>query len=182
MVNSTHHDIVIAGFGGQGLMVAGQLLATAGMLEGKKVAWIPSYGPEMRGGTANCTVVICEEEVGSPIVSFPTAVIAMNGPSMDKYEPRVKAGGVLIVNNSLVERESARNDLIVVYVPANEIALRVGNDRLATMVALGVLRARTSVVTFDSLVAALDKVLPERRKHLKEINILALQAGEKFVH
>src|SRR5512146_483439 len=115
-------DIMIAGFGGQGVLFAGQLLAYAAMDEGREVTWIPSYGPEMRGGTANCTVVISDEEIGSPLVRNPTAVIAMNLPSLDKYEAVIKPGGVLVVNASIINREVKRTDIRTVLVPGNEIA------------------------------------------------------------
>jgi 2-oxoglutarate ferredoxin oxidoreductase subunit gamma len=176
----THQDFIIAGFGGQGILLAGQLLAAAGMLEDRKVVFYPAYGPEMRGGTANCTVVISDEEVGSPIVTYPSASLVMNAPSMTKYEPMVKPGGVLVVNRSLINQRSTRTDITVVEVPANDIAFQLGNDRVATMVALAVLRAFARPVSFESLVAGLDEVLPERRKHLKGANVKALEAGEKF--
>jgi 2-oxoglutarate ferredoxin oxidoreductase subunit gamma len=130
-------EILIAGFGGQGVLFAGQILAYAAMDAGREVTWIPSYGPEMRGGTANCTVIISDEEIGSPLVLNPTAVIALNLPSLEKYEPMVKSGGVLIVNASLVNRGPQRQDIENVFIPVNEIAERLGNRRLLNMVAVG---------------------------------------------
>ena len=132
-------EVIIAGFGGQGVLFAGLLLAYAAMDEGKDVTWIPSYGPEMRGGTANCTVVVSDEEIGSPFVKNPSAVLAMNLPSLDKYEKLVKPGGVLVVNASMVNREVERKDINVVSLPANEIADEAGSKRAVNMVMLGAL-------------------------------------------
>jgi len=171
-------EVIIAGFGGQGQLFAGQLLAYAGMMEDRKVAWIPSYGPEMRGGTANCTVVIGDEDVGSPIVLSPSAVVAMNPPSLDKYEPAVKAGGVLIVNTSLGTRPVRRKDITIAAIAANEEAASVaGNEKLANMVALGALLALLPVVSIESVLAALRKVLGERKAALFEANEKALRRG-----
>ncbi|MDO9348864.1 MAG: 2-oxoacid:acceptor oxidoreductase family protein, partial [Anaerolineales bacterium] len=120
-------EIIIAGFGGQGVMFAGQVLAYAAMDKGKQVTWMPSYGPEMRGGTANCIVVIADEEIGSPLVQNPPAAVVMNLPSFDKYEPLVKTGGVLIVNASMVDRAAQRDDITTILVPANDIAEEIGD-------------------------------------------------------
>jgi 2-oxoglutarate ferredoxin oxidoreductase subunit gamma len=130
-------DVIIAGFGGQGVMLMGKMLAYAAMRQGKEVSWLPSYGPEMRGGTANCTVVISDKPVGSPVVAHPSAVLAMNLPSLEKFEAQMKPGGVLLVNTSLITRRPERHDILVVDVPANEIAARLDNPRGANMVALG---------------------------------------------
>ena len=127
-------EIFLAGFGGQGIMFAGQMLAYTAMDTGKEVTWIPSYGPEMRGGTANCTVVIADEEIGSPLVQNPPGVVAMNLPSLDKYESAVKIGGVLVVNASMVDREVTRKDITWVALPCNEIAEQTGDKKLATIV------------------------------------------------
>jgi 2-oxoglutarate ferredoxin oxidoreductase subunit gamma len=171
-------EIVISGFGGQGQLFAGQLLAYAGMMEGRKVAWIPSYGPEMRGGTANCTVVIGDDDIGSPIVLSPSAVVAMNPPSLDKYEPVLKSGGVLIVNTSLGSRPVKRTDLRVARVAASQEAVAGGgSEKLANMVALGTLLAVLPVVSVDSLLMALHQVLGERRASLFEANEKALRRG-----
>src|SRR5512146_1826228 len=121
------HEIIVAGFGGQGVLFVGLVLTHAGMNAGRNVAWFPSYGPEMRGGTANCTVIISEDEVGSPIVSRPSAAIVMNEPSLAKYAPRVKPGGTLVVNSSLVKSRSERTDIRIIEVPANAIAYELGN-------------------------------------------------------
>src|SRR5512139_3979635 len=130
-------EILIAGFGGQGILFAGQVLAYTAMDEGKVVTWIPSYGPEMRGGTANCTVIIADEEIGSPTVLNPKAALVFNLPSFDKYEPLVVPGGVLIANQSLINRDFQRNDIISIMIPANDIAETIGNKKLTNMVMLG---------------------------------------------
>jgi len=170
-------EVIIAGFGGQGVLFAGQLLAYAGMDVGKDVTWIPSYGPEMRGGTANCTVVISDEEIGSPFVMSPTAVLAMNLPSLDKYEHLVKPGGVLVVNASMVNREVQREDIIVVSLPANEIAEEVGSKRAVNMVMLGALLANSDILSLEAMEAALEVHLPERHKKFLPANKAALRQG-----
>ncbi len=174
------NEIIIAGFGGQGVLFAGQLLAYAAMDEGKEVTWIPSYGPEMRGGTANCTVVIADEEIGSPLVRNPKAVLVMNLPSLDKYEPLVKEGGVLVVNSSMVPREVARKDITVVLVPANDIAEELGDKRMANMVMLGGLLAHLDVLPLSAIEKALKDHLPARHQKLLPANIEAIQRGSKF--
>lgn len=170
-------EVIIAGFGGQGVLFAGQLLAYAGMDAGKDVTWIPSYGPEMRGGTANCTVVISDQEIGSPFVKNPTAVLAMNLPSLDKYEQLVKPGGVLVVNTSMVNRKVERKDITVVSVPANEIAEAVGSKRAVNMVMLGALLSNMDILALQALEAALDAHLPERHKKFLPANLEALRQG-----
>ncbi|MDA8219432.1 MAG: 2-oxoacid:acceptor oxidoreductase family protein [Dehalococcoidales bacterium] len=174
-------EIVIAGFGGQGVMVAGQLLAHAGMEEGRQVAWIPSYGPEMRGGTANCTVIISDEEIGSPIVTNPAIVIAMNRPSLDKYEPLVRPGGLLLVNSSIVSRGVTRDDIEVVPIAANDEAAAMGNVKLANSIMLGALLGRTRMVKMESLVDSMAEVLSARQRHLIDLNRQALARGAELV-
>jgi 2-oxoglutarate ferredoxin oxidoreductase subunit gamma len=173
-------EVVMAGFGGQGVMLMGQLLTYSGMVEGKEVSWMPSYGPEMRGGTANCTVVLSEDAVGSPVVTNPSAVIAMNLPSMDKFEPLVKEGGLLIYNSSLIDREPIRKDIRTIAVPANEVAEKLGNTRVANMVMLGTLIAATNMVGLDSVEAALKKALPAHRQELLPLNIQAIEMGKSY--
>ncbi len=173
-------EILIAGFGGQGVLFAGQLLAYAGLDEGKEVTWIPSYGPEMRGGTANCTVIIADEEIGSPIVRNPTAVIAMNLPSLDKYESLVKPGGVLIVNESMVDHGTSRKDITAVSVPANEIAEKIGDRRMTNMVLLGSLLANLKVLPLEAIEKALKAHLPERHHKLLPSNYQALREGATY--
>lgn len=170
-------EIVIAGFGGQGVLFTGQLLTYAAMDEGKEVTWIPSYGPEMRGGTANCTVVVSDEEIGSPMVSNPLAVIAMNLPSLDKYESKVKTGGVLVVNESMVDREVTRKDIKVIMVKANDIAEELGDKRMTNMVLLGALIANLPVLPVKAIEKALAGHLPERHHRLLPKNYEALKKG-----
>lgn len=173
-------EIIIAGFGGQGVLFAGQVLAYAALDEGKEVTWIPSYGPEMRGGTANCTVVISDEEIGSPLVRSPRAAIVLNLPSLDKYEPLVASGGVLIANASLINRGPHRTDITNVFIPANEIAESLGNRRLLNMVALGALLSQLPVLPLEAIQAALMNHLPQRHQHLLSVNYQALQKGVEF--
>jgi 2-oxoglutarate ferredoxin oxidoreductase subunit gamma len=176
-MKSLYENVIIAGFGGQGVLFIGRLLAYAAMKEGRNVTWIPSYGPEMRGGTANCTVVISDEVIGSPVITSPYALIVMNNPSLDVFEPRLKTSGLLIINSSLITRESKRNDVTVVKAPANKIAFEIGSDRAANMVLLGVYIARTKVVTKGNILAALQKVLGEKKKQLFEINKAVFEKG-----
>lgn len=173
-------EVIIAGFGGQGVLFAGQMLAYAAMDSGMEVTWIPSYGPEIRGGTANCTVIISDEEIGSPLVRNPKAAIAMNLPSLDKYEATIAKGGVLIANASLINRPLVRDDLESVLIPANEIAESIGNRRLANIVMLGALLARLPVLSLEAIERAMENHLPERHKHLLPSNVEALQKGAAF--
>ena len=158
-------EIIIAGFGGQGVLFGGQLLTYAAMDEGKEVTWIPSYGPEMRGGTANCTVVISDEEIGSPMVSNPQAAIVMNLPSLDKYEPLIKPGGVLVINESMVDRKPVRKDIKVVMLKANDIAEKLGDRRMSNMVMLGALIANLPVLPQNAIKKALEVTCPHATKN-----------------
>ena len=173
-------EIIFAGFGGQGVLFAGQVLAFAAMDAGHDVTWMPSYGPEMRGGTCNCTVVIADEEIGSPTVKNPKAAVVMNLPSLDKFEPRVAPGGVLIVNSSLVNRDPTRTDITWLMIPAQEIAELIGPRRLLNMVMLGALLDKLPILTMDELKAALNAHLPERHKKLLPSNLQALEKGAAF--
>jgi 2-oxoglutarate ferredoxin oxidoreductase subunit gamma len=173
-------EILLAGFGGQGVMFAGQVLSYAAMDIGKEVTWIPSYGPEMRGGTANCTVIIADEEIGSPLVNNPPAIIVMNLPSLDKYESMVKPGGVLVVNASLVDREVKRKDITSISLPCNEIAEESGDRRMANMVAIGALLAFLPVLKQKDIEAALNAHMPGRHKHLLPKNVIAIKKGAAY--
>ncbi|MFW5713455.1 MAG: 2-oxoacid:acceptor oxidoreductase family protein [Brevefilum sp.] len=173
-------EVIIAGFGGQGVLFAGQLLSYAAMDNGKAVTWIPSYGPEMRGGTANCTVVVSDEEIGSPFVLNPSAVLAMNLPSLDKFEEFVEEDGLLVVNSSMVDRPVKRDDIKVVSIPANDIAEALGSKRSVNMVMLGALLGNMDLLSLDALEAALDAHLPERHKKFLEGNKQALRKGAEF--
>ncbi|HEX9016611.1 MAG TPA: 2-oxoacid:acceptor oxidoreductase family protein, partial [Chloroflexota bacterium] len=155
-----HESVIIAGFGGQGILFAGQVLAYAGMYDGREVVWMPSYGPEMRGGTANCTVVISADRIRSPLVPNPRGVVAMNRPSFDRFEPAVRPGGVLVVNSSLVDSHSRRDDVRVVEVPANHIAEELGSAKVANLVVLGAYVAATGAVDIDSIVRGIEKAVP----------------------
>lgn len=170
-------EIIIAGFGGQGVMSMGQLIAYAGMLEGKGVSWLPSYGPEQRGGTANCAVVVSDEPVGSPLVTSPSTAIVLNNPSFEKFEQRVRPGGLLISNSSLVTRVSKRSDIEIIEIIATDLASDLGNTRVANMILLGAYIEFTKVVTYDSIIESLKKVLPEDKHHLIEVNKRALSKG-----
>jgi len=177
-----YSDLIIAGFGGQGVMVIGNLLAYAAMKEGKQVTYLPIYGVEMRGGTANCTLVISSEEIGSPIVEKPRSAIVMNLPSLVKYEPKILAKGLLVINASLIEpQEVSRKDIEVLPIPANEIAIENGNPKLANMVALGGFIEKTKLVRMTSLFESFEKVLDERYHFLIPLNIKAIETGAEFV-
>jgi len=173
-------EIIIAGFGGQGVLFGGQLLAYAGLDEGKHVTWIPAYGPEMRGGTANCTAIISDEEIGSPFVHYPSAVIAMNRPSLDKYEDQVKPGGLLVVNSSMLDRPVMRTDINVVEVDAGTVAEKLGDKRMTNMVLLGALLANLPVLPLTAIENALKVHLPERHLRLLPKNYEALREGAKY--
>lgn len=171
------HEIIIAGFGGQGILSAGRILAYAGMIENKSVSWLPSYGPEMRGGTANCHVIISDEAVGSPILNSCTALIVMNGPSLEKFESSVERGGVIITDSSLIEQNTGRSDVEVCEVPATEMASDMGNLTYANIILLGKLLGKTGVVSKESFEAALRKVLPAKYHKLIPEEMKALEAG-----
>ena len=176
-----HEEVIISGFGGQGALFAGQLLAYTGMDEGWHVTWIPSYGPEMRGGTAHCIVIVSDDSIGSPIIRQPTACIVMNPPSMEKYEPLVRPGGVLVANSTLVRATSERTDLSSVYIPANELAAGLGNVKMANVVLLGALLGTREILPIDSIKRTMENHIPERRKHIIEPNKRALDRGVAFV-
>lgn len=173
--------VIIAGFGGQGIMFMGKLLCYAGMMEKKHVTYMPSYGAEVRGGTAYCNVIISSEEIPSPVVSEPTTAIIMNSPSLVKFEPMVAKKGLLIVNTSLVTRLAKRNDLEVIQVSATNVADRLGNTRVANMVALGAFLAMRNAVEMQTVLAAVQEMLPAYRQHLVEVNRQALLEGKAYV-
>ncbi len=171
---------LIAGFGGQGVMFAGQLLAYAAMSEGLEVTWIPSYGPEMRGGTAHCYVVISDKPIGSPIVKHPQVAVVFNNPSFDKYEPLVAPGGVLARNASLVARSSVRTDIIELPVPATELADEIGDLRLANVVLLGAVLAARPVIPLDVLKRSLEEHISAHHRDMLLLNFEALDKGAAF--
>jgi len=169
--------ILVAGFGGQGVLLIGNILCHAGMEEGKNVSWLPSYGPEMRGGTASCSVTLSESEIGSPIVTIPNICIVMNQPSFDKYLGTVQQGGKLFVNTSLIQMGQTRSDIEIYDVPTTDVAKEVGNLRTANMAMLGAVVAKTGIVELKSVMAALEEAFGERRKHLLPINEQAMVLG-----
>ncbi|MDI7258491.1 MAG: 2-oxoacid:acceptor oxidoreductase family protein [Thermodesulfobacteriota bacterium] len=177
-----YYDVIISGFGGQGVLLIGNLLAYAAMREGMHVTFLPTYGVEMRGGTANCTVVISSKEIGSPIVKKPHAAIVMNLPSLIKYEPAVLPRGLLLINSSLIDlKEACRRDIQLIPIPVNDIAIENGNPKLANMIALGAFVEKTHLVQMTSLFESLEKILDERYHHLIPSNIKAIQIGAEFV-
>lgn len=173
----SNRDVVMAGFGGQGLMAIGKILAKAAMEDGKNVTWMPSYGPEMRGGTANCVVIIDDEPIGSPVVKKTQAAIVMNKQSIDKFEPTVVDHGLLVVNTSLIDRKAARDDLQVVYVAANEIAEKEGGAKAANMVMLGAYLGATGATKVESLEHAIEATFAGKRGNLGDINVRAFRKG-----
>jgi len=172
-------DIILAGFGGQGVMLIGKMIAYAAMHEGKEVSWLPSYGPEMRGGTANCTVVVSDMPVGSPVVQSPHALVAMNLPSLDRFEDTVRPGGVVLVNTSLINRDVRRKDVLAVKVPTTEVAMELGNVRAANIVALGAFVGATGLVSLEEV----EKVVAENfasKPKAVELNLAAVRKGHEI--
>jgi 2-oxoglutarate ferredoxin oxidoreductase subunit gamma len=175
------HEILFAGFGGQGVLSMGMTLAYAGMLEGKEVSWMPSYGPEMRGGTANCIVTVSEKKISSPIVTTFDAVVAMNQPSLDKFENAVKPNGILMYDSGSIIVSPSRTDLVVVPVALEVETAKLGNPKVKNMIMLGAFLSVCEVVHLQSVVKALSEVLPERYHHLLNINRQALERGEHLI-
>lgn len=173
-------QMLIAGFGGQGVLFAGKFLAYKALLEDKQLSWLPSYGPEMRGGTANCSVIVSDEPVGSPIVSKPDVLMVMNLPSLDKYENDVVPGGYIFVDSTLIERKIKRDDVKVFYIPATKLAKDIDAPTLANMIMIGKVIKETGIVPYDNIDKALDKVVSARKANLKEINFKALDTGYNY--
>ena len=173
---------IIAGFGGQGVILAGKLLAYGGMVDGLRVSHIPSYGVEMRGGTANCSVIISDKDVASPLVPNPTSLIVMNKPSLDKFESAVVKDGNIFVNESLIDRKVGRDDVKVFYVPANKLAEEAGSGRSSNMVMIGAFIAGTGIVTKDNIKNSLPEVISQRNIKYNEINYRALDMGFDYVN
>ncbi|MEN6313640.1 MAG: 2-oxoacid:acceptor oxidoreductase family protein [Clostridiaceae bacterium] len=174
------HEIIFSGFGGQGIQAAGKLIAYAGMLEDKFVSFLPSYGPEMRGGTSNCHVIVSDEPIGSPILNSATALMAMNRPSLDKFESYVVPGGIILLDSSLVNRRPVRTDVKVFEIPATKIASDMGNLAYSNIIMLGKLLAETSVVSSEYFEKGLRKVLPEKKHNLIPEEMKALEMGMKY--
>ncbi len=177
-----NEELVIAGFGGQGVLSMGMTLAYAGMVEEKEVVWMPSYGPEMRGGTANCTVVLSDSKISSPIISSFDSAIILNQPSMDKFESAVKPGGVLLYESNNIINPPTREDISLYSVPANVEAVKLHNTKTMNMVMLGAFLGVRPVIPIESILVALEKVLPERHHHLIPLNEKALRRGMELIH
>lgn len=173
------YEVTWAGFGGQGIMVAGQLLSYTGIKEGKNVIWIPSYGPEMRGGTAYCTVVISETRIGSPIINDPQAACVFNRPSFDKFSQMIRPGGLLLVNSSLINTTTDRTDITEILVPANQMAIDAGNVKTANIAMLGAFVGATGIVKYDNLKAVVEEKLG-KKKEILGINLAILEQGYKL--
>jgi len=176
-----NEEIIIAGFGGQGVLSMGMALAYAGMIEDKQVAWIPSYGPEMRGGTANCTVIVSDDKVSSPIISKYDVAIILNQPSLEKFEARVKPGGALLYEANNIIDPPTRKELSLYKIPAAVEADAIGNKRTMNMILLGSYLALKPIIKIESILEALTKVLPERHHNLIPINEIALRRGIELV-
>ncbi|MDF2521679.1 MAG: 2-oxoacid:ferredoxin oxidoreductase subunit gamma [Clostridia bacterium] len=171
------HEIIMAGFGGQGVMAMGKILVEAALKEGKEVSWLPSYGPEMRGGTANCNVIISEDPVGAPVVSEATAALILNRPSLDKFENDVIPGGTLIINSSLIDKKATRTDIKVYYVPANDIANELGSGKIANMVMLGAYLEASGAATQDSVMEIISEIFTGKKASVIPLNKEALVRG-----
>lgn len=174
------HSYLIAGFGGQGLLFAGKFLVYKGMLEGKEVSWLPSYGPEMRGGTASCSVIVSDDPVGSPIVDHPNVLMVMNLPSLDRYEQAVQPGGMIFVDSTLIERKVVRDDVKAFYVPATKLASENGMTTLANMILTGKIMKELGEFDEDGVNAALKKVVSAKHPEMYDLNLKALQIGRDF--
>ena len=173
------YEIILAGFGGQGILFLGKMIALAGMIDGKEVSWIPSYGPEMRGGTANCSVVVSDRRIGTPVVTRPNVLVAMNRPSLEKFESTMQPGGHLLINKTLIEIPHTRQDIDVTYLEITGLAGELGNPRLANVVALGGLIGRVGLVSRDAVIEALKKELSGKKAALLDLNLKALDAGQQ---
>ena len=173
-------EILIAGFGGQGILFSGKFLAYEGLIDGKEVSWLPSYGPEMRGGTANCSIIISDSAVGSPIVSNPDILIAMNLPSLDKYENETKAGGQIFVDSSLIDRKVERTDVETYYIPATKMASDEGLTGLANMIIIGHMIAKSGIVPEENIEKAMQKVVPATKQNMFVLNMKAVKLGFEY--
>ena len=174
------HSFLIAGFGGQGLLFAGKFLAVKGMNEGKEISWLPSYGPEMRGGTASCSVIVSDEPVGSPIIDHPDVLMVMNLPSLDKYEETVAPGGMIVLDSSLIERKVERTDVKVCYVPATKMANEQGVSTLANMILTGKILSELGEFDEESIKTALNKVVSAKHPEMFDFNMKALALGRDY--
>ena len=171
---------LFSGFGGQGILFSGKFVAYKGLVEGKNVSWLPSYGPEMRGGTASCSVIVSDGAIGSPIIDTPDVLVAMNLPSLDKFEKTVKAGGTIILDSSLIERKVVRDDVTAIYIPATRLAQENGFPTLANMIIVGKLLSLSGDCSDEALTGALNKVISAKHADMLEVNLKAMKLGAEF--
>jgi 2-oxoglutarate ferredoxin oxidoreductase subunit gamma len=170
-------ELICAGFGGQGVLTIGKFIAQAGMKEGKNVSWLPSYGPEMRGGTANVSTVVSDEPIASPIVSYPDVLVALNQPSIDKFAPSVRAGGVIIINTNMCPHGCARTDVSIVAAPMNDIAIEIGSMRVLNMLAIGIVIGKTGLIRYETMEDDLTAFLKAKDPDLLHLNLEAIKRG-----
>jgi 2-oxoglutarate ferredoxin oxidoreductase subunit gamma len=175
------HEIIFAGFGGQGVLSMGQIIAYAAMIENKEVSWMPSYGPEMRGGTANCITIVSSQRISSPIISRFDSAIILNQPSLEKFEDKVKPGGILLFEESTILNAPKRTDIEVIPIPANGEAQKLGKKQVANMIMIGAFLEKRPILKIENIIKALKKVLPERHHHLIPLNEKALETGKKII-
>ncbi len=180
MVITMNKQILIAGFGGQGILFSGKFLAYEGLIDGKEVSWLPSYGPEMRGGTANCSIIISDDKIGSPIVDRPDILIAMNAPSVDKYENAVTAGGEIYIDSSLVSKKVERADADVYYVPATGLASENNLTGLANMIIIGSVIRHSGIIPYENIEKAMKKVVSAKKQELFDLNMKAVEIGYNY--
>ncbi|MEA1972463.1 MAG: 2-oxoacid:acceptor oxidoreductase family protein [Candidatus Cloacimonadota bacterium] len=175
------HEIICSGFGGQGALTIGKFLAKSAMREGKNVSWLPSYGPEMRGGTANVAAVISDEMVASPIVSYPDILVALNQPSIDKFGPNVKPGGLMVVNTDMCPNKLDRDDIDIIYAPMTSIAKEIGNPKVLNMISIGMIIGKIGLIKFETIKSDLSDFLKNKNPDLLELNLIAIKKGMELV-
>lgn len=173
-------QILIAGFGGQGILFSGKFLAYEGLIDNKEVSWLPSYGPEMRGGTANCSIILSDKKVGSPIVDKPDILIAMNAPSLEKYENETAKGGQIFVDSSLIEKKVERDDVSAYYIPATKIANDENLPGLANMIMVGLMIKHTDIIPYENIEKAMAKIVSAKKQHLLDLNLKAIEIGYNY--
>ena len=174
------HEILLAGFGGQGILFSGKFLAYDGLLENREVSWLPSYGPEMRGGTCNCSIILSDTKIGSPIVSNPNVLVAMNLPSLDKFENSAVPGAKIFVDSSLIDRKVERDDVDVYYIPATKLASDKNLPGLANMIMIGHVIAKAGVMPYENVETTMKKLVPAKKQNLIELNIKAVELGYNY--
>ena len=174
------HEILLAGFGGQGILFSGKFLAYDGLLENREVSWLPSYGPEMRGGTCNCSIILSNTKIGSPIVSNPNVLVAMNLPSLDKFENSAVPGAKIFVDSSLIDRKVERDDVDVYYIPATKLASDENLPGLANMIMIGHVIAKAGVMPYENVETTMKKLVPAKKQNLIELNIKAVELGYNY--